>query len=187
MHFVWEWDDGGHAKMIQEGLFPNSLIPSTSLKQWLKPGFIVRALEPNDYNKGFLKVLAMLTTVGSMTKIEFMERYNYFKAHNHEYFTIVIEDVEKSVIVAAGTILVERKFIHNCGLVGHIEDIVSHSDYRGLNLGRIIIEALKGIGKAVGCYKIILDCSDKNVAFYQKCGFEKKEYEMVWYIQSSKL
>lgn len=172
---------------IQQGLFPNSLIPTNTLKPFLKPGFIVRALEPMDYNKGFLKVLAMLTTVGSMSKDEFMDRYNYFKAHNHEYFTIVIEDLQKSVIVGAGTILVERKFIHNNGIVGHIEDIVTHSDYRGLNLGRIVIETLKGIGKTVGCYKIILDCSEKNVAFYQKCGFEKKEFEMVWYIPSSKL
>jgi glucosamine-phosphate N-acetyltransferase len=172
---------------IQQGLFSNSLIPSVSLKQWLKPGFIVRALEPMDYDKGFLKCLAMLTTVGPLSKSEFMDRYNYFKAHNHEYFTIVIEDVQKKVIVGAGTLLVERKFIHSNGLVGHIEDIVTHSDYRGLNLGRIVIETLKGIGKSVGCYKIILDCSTSNVPFYQKCGFEKKEVEMAWYIPSSKL
>ena len=172
---------------IQQGLFSNTLIPSVSLKQWLKPGFIVRALEPLDYDKGFLKCLAMLTTVGSLSKSEFMDRYNYFKAHNHEYFTIVIEHVQKKVIVGAGTLLVERKFIHGNGLVGHIEDIVTHSEYRGLNLGRIVIETLKGIGKSVGCYKIILDCSTSNVPFYQKCGFEKKEVEMAWYIPSSKL
>ena len=68
------------------------------------------------------------------------------------------------------------------GLVGHIEDIVTHSEYRGLNLGRLVIETLKGIGKAKGCYKIILDCSEKNVAFYKKCGFAQKEFEMAFYI-----
>ena len=151
--------------MIQQGLFPNSLIPTEALKPWLKPGFIVRALEPQDYHKGFLNVLSMLTTVGTMSKHEFMDRYNYMKSHNHEYYTIVIEDSNKSTIVGAGTILVERKFIHNNGLVGHIEDIVTHSDYRGLNLGRIVVETLKGIGQSVGCYKIILDCSEKNVPF----------------------
>ncbi|OAJ42808.1 hypothetical protein BDEG_26219 [Batrachochytrium dendrobatidis JEL423] len=124
----------------------------------------------------------MLTTVGKMSKGQFMERYSYLKAHNHEYFTIVIEDTVKSLIVGAGTILVERKFVHNNGLVGHIEDIVTRSDYRGMNLGKLVIETLKFIGKKTGCYKIILDCSDKNIPFYVKCGFTQKEYEMVLYI-----
>lgn len=103
-----------------------------------------------------------------------LERFAYLKAHNYEYFTIVIEDVKNKKIVGAGTILVERKFIHANGLVGHIEDIVTHSDYRGLRLGYWVIETLKYIGESTGCYKIILDCSDKNVPFYEKCGFTKK-------------
>ena len=66
--------------------------------------------------------------------------------------------------------------------MGHIEDIVTHTDYRGLNLGKLVIETLKYIGKQVGCYKIILDCSEKNIPFYKKCGFSQKEFEMVLYI-----
>jgi GNAT superfamily N-acetyltransferase len=68
----------------------------------------------------------------------------------------VIEDVAKSRIVGAGTILVERKFVHHNGLVGHIEDIVTHSEYRGHNLGRMVIETLKFIGEQTGCYKSML-------------------------------
>ncbi|TPX57982.1 hypothetical protein PhCBS80983_g03462 [Powellomyces hirtus] len=89
---------------------------SQDVQNQLKQGFIVRPLEPSDYEK---------------------ERYAYLKAHNHEYFTIVIEDTQKQLIVGAGTILVERKFVHLNGLVGHIEDIVTRSDYRGLNLGKL--------------------------------------------------
>lgn len=77
----------------------------------------------------------------------------------------------------------ERKYVHENGLVGHIEDIVVHKEYRKLNFGRYIIDQLKHIGEQVGCYKIILDCSEKNVPFYEKCGFEKKGYEMAWYIE----
>jgi glucosamine-phosphate N-acetyltransferase len=124
----------------------------------------------------------MLTEVGTRSKALFIgnpmiltaDRFSYLKAHNHEYFTIVLEDTAKSKIVGSGTIFVERKFVHSNGLVGHIEDIVTHKDYRGLNLGKLIIETLKVIGKRTGCYKIILDCSDKNVPFYQKCGFTQK-------------
>ena len=33
--------------------------------------------------------------------------------------------------------------------------------------------------REAGCYKVILDCSDSNVKFYEKCGFQKKEVQMV--------
>ncbi|KAJ3164910.1 Glucosamine-phosphate N-acetyltransferase-like protein [Geranomyces variabilis] len=158
---------------------------SQDVQAQLKPGFVVRPLEPGDYEKGFLDVLSQLTTVGKMSKGLFMERYSYLKAHNHEYFTIVIEDTKRQLIVGAGTILVERKFVHMNGLVGHIEDIVTHSEYRGLNLGKLVIETLKYIGKMTGCYKIILDCNDKNIPFYEKCGFAHKEFEMVLYIDEN--
>lgn len=46
-----------------------------------------------------------------------IDRFAYLKAHNYEYFTIVIEDTAKGLIVGAGTILVERKFVHHNGLV----------------------------------------------------------------------
>lgn len=30
-----------------------------------------------------------------------------------------------------------------------------------------------------GCYKVILDCSEANQAFYEKCGLTRKEVQMV--------
>ena len=105
------------------------------------------------FHIGFLKVLSQLTTTGNITRSEFNNRFDYLKQHNHEYFTIVIEDLVNQKIVGAGTIFVERKFIHHNGLVGHIEDIVTDSACRGLNLGKIIIESLKYIGEKTGCYK----------------------------------
>ena len=48
-----------------------------------------------------------------MPKSDFLERFNYLK--KHDYFTIVIEDESKKMIVGAGTIFIERKFIHHNG------------------------------------------------------------------------
>lgn len=45
-----------------------------------------------------------------------------------------------------------------------------------------IIEALKALAVRVQCYKIILDCAEHNVAFYKKCGFTRKEVQMVTYL-----
>ncbi|KAJ3366745.1 Glucosamine-phosphate N-acetyltransferase-like protein [Allomyces javanicus] len=167
-------------------LFNPDLI-DRAVNDHLPAGFLLRPLEITDYDKGFLTALSHLTVVGEIDKAAFVDRFAYLKAHAHEYFTIVIEDLKTQRIAAAGTVLVERKFIRNLGLVGHIEDIVVHENYRGLQFGRYIIDALKSIGKNVGCYKIILDCSEKNVPFYVKCGFERKEVEMVWYIPKAKL
>lgn len=33
---------------------------------------------------------------------------------------------------------------------------------------------------------VILDCSEKNVPFYEKCGFKQKEVEMAWYVPQEK-
>lgn len=56
-------------------------------------------------------------------------------------------------MVAAGTIFVERKFVHKNGLVGHIEDIAVDGNQQGKKLGLRIIQALKFIGAQRGCYK----------------------------------
>ncbi len=31
----------------------------------------------------------------------------------------------------------------------------------------------------MGCYKVILDCAEANVSFYEKCGLTRKEVQMV--------
>jgi glucosamine-phosphate N-acetyltransferase len=78
-------------------LFTPSLI-SPSVTQSLKPGFVVRPLRSDDYDKGFLECLAMLTTTGKMPKKDFLgkfeltaDRFQYLHAHNHEYSFIYFD------------------------------------------------------------------------------------------------
>lgn len=51
----------------------------------------------------------------------------------------VFEDTNKGVVIGAGTLLVENKFIHACGRVGHVEDIVVDKAYRGYKLGAMYV------------------------------------------------
>ncbi|KAI8091731.1 acyl-CoA N-acyltransferase [Thamnidium elegans] len=171
--------------MSEVSLFESDLL-SPEVQSLLPPGYTLRALRSNDYERGFLKVLEVLTEVGNHTKQEFDEQFNYLKKHSHEYHTITITEDAKDQVVAVGTILVERKFVHKNGLVGHIEDIAVNNNQQGKKLGLRIIQALKFIGAKRGCYKVILDCSEKNVPFYQKCGFTQKEVEMAWYVPEVK-
>lgn len=101
------------------------------------------------------------------------------------YFPCVITD-STGTIIAAGTLILERKFIRNCGLVGHVEDIVVDSSQRGKNLGKILLQILKDLAVKMGCYKVILDCEESKVQFYEKCGFTEKGRQMAFYTTKPK-
>lgn len=45
-----------------------------------------------------------------------------------------------------------------------------------------VIAALVAYADSQGCYKVILDCSDDNATFYEKCGFKRKEVQMVSHV-----
>ena len=82
-------------------------------------------------------------------------------------------------IVGSITVLIEEKLIHNYSKVAHIEDVVVDESMRGFGLGKKLLEIAES--ECDGCYKIILDCSNENVKFYEKCGYEWKGNEMARY------
>jgi glucosamine-phosphate N-acetyltransferase len=159
-----------------EYLFHPSLIPSF-VTQELPEGYKIRPLVASDYNRGVLDVLRVLTTVGDISEHTFQAQFDYWLKRNDTYFTLVILN-ERDMVVAVGSVVVERKLIHECGLVGHIEDIAVGRSEQGNKLGLRIIHALTEIGKSQGAYKIILDCSEHNVPFYEKCGYSKSGCQM---------
>ena len=76
---------------------------------------------------------------------------------------------------------IETKIIHNFGKVAHIEDVIVDNTYRGKGLGKMLVQKCIDYAQKLDCYKIILNCSDENIPFYEKCGFSKKENEMTLY------
>jgi len=173
--------------IFQELTNSQQIIETTEIVQKLKikeeeldQGLTVRELQEEDFHKGFVELLAQLTSVGSMSFEAFSERFKEIQK-NEDQVVIVIENVERRRIVAAGTLLVERKFIHEGGTVGHIEDIVVDETERGKQLGKRIVERLRITGEMAGCYKVILDCKETLVSFYEKCGFTKNAVQMAWY------
>ncbi|UQC89296.1 acetyltransferase [Colletotrichum lupini] len=170
--------------MAEAGLFTDDLV-SPTVAAALPEGYIVRALRQSDYNTGFLDCLRVLTTVGEIGEAQFAERYQWL-SKSDGYYILVIEDTNTKTVVGTGALIVERKFIHNLGLVGHIEDIAVAKDQQGKKLGLRIIQALDFIAAKVGCYKSILDCSEANEGFYVKCGFRRAGLEMAHYYEGDK-
>ncbi|KAL8465874.1 hypothetical protein ACS0TY_035117 [Phlomoides rotata] len=141
----------------------------------------VRKLEITDKEKGFISLLQQLTACDSISDKAFEERFWEITKYGDDHLICVVEDKNSGRIVATGSVFIERKFIRNCGKVGHIEDVVVDSSVRGKHLGTKIIEYLSDHTRSVGCYKVILDCSSENKPFYERCGFKQKEVQMVKY------
>lgn len=142
----------------------------------------LRPLEAKDLTEGaFLSVLGELTTVGSVPPSVLLERLAYMRTLPDTYFPVVLVKKDGPGIIGTATLFIERKFIHECGAVGHIEDVVVSRAARGGGYGRLLVEHLTSIAQQHRCYKVILDCDDKNVAFYERCGYQRKGAQMARY------
>jgi glucosamine-phosphate N-acetyltransferase len=84
-------------------------------------------------------------------------------------------------IVASGTIIIEPKIIRGGRNVGHIEDIVIRSSYRGYKISQDILDLLNIEAREKNCYKVILNCEKSIKQVYSKSGFEEKGIQMAIY------
>ena len=146
----------------------------------IQKDLLFRKIEKDDFNKYYLQLLQHLSII-QPNEIS-IQQFNHFVENlttNHSIF--IIEDTSSQSIIGSITLLIEDKIIHNMGKVGHIEDVVVHPAYRGQQLGKILVEKVIEIAKQMNCYKVILDCQDKNKVFYEKCCFEHKGNQMSKY------
>ena len=81
-------------------------------------------------------------------------------------------------VVATSSVLVESKFLHCGSRVGHIEDVVVDKEVRGSGLGQKIVQHCIDHARNSGCYKVQLNCSNKNVPFYINNGMYVNEQSM---------
>ena len=121
-------------------------------------GLVLRPLCLEDYDHGYLSLLSQLTSVGEISREEWEARWHQLRDSNSTYYVIVLEDRSLARVVGAATLVRERKFIHNCGSVGRLEDVVVSDDYRGRQLGKLLVTTASLLAVKLGCYKVnILD------------------------------
>lgn len=112
-------------------------------------------------------VIKMLQEISSFEpkKSERQEIFSEFISQsNVSGFVYLLENT----IVGYGSLVFETKI--RGGRVGHVEDIVVNSKYRGKNIGLKIIHHLIEESKKRKCYKVSLVCKEHNTIFYEKCG-----------------
>lgn len=136
---------------------------------------IIRELRKEDLWKGFLISLDSLKLASNIEKSKADDIFE--KINSNPDHIIAVAEIDGK-IVGSTTLLIEQKFIHDGGLVGHIEDVVVSKEHQGQKIGEKIMKYLIEVSKKRGCYKTILDCTDDVKPFYEKLGFKQVANEL---------
>jgi glucosamine-phosphate N-acetyltransferase len=127
--------------------------------------FVIRDLQESDFDNGFLEALEALTDVG-LSAAQARDLYRGWPPDQHVYVAVCQERV-----VGTASLLVERKFIHAGGRVGHLEDVAVGRAGQFHGVGTALVRHAVEQARRFGCYKVILDCADAVVGFYERLGF----------------
>ncbi len=137
--------------------------------------FKIREIKEKDIDNGFFETLSNLSAVGDIANNKTLAIETIKKIEeNSNYIIMVAEEIQSKQIIGTATLFIEQKFIHSGGKAGHIEDVATRKGHEGKGIGKQIIKRLIERAKEKGCYKIILDCDEKIINFYEKAGFKKK-------------
>jgi glucosamine-phosphate N-acetyltransferase len=131
---------------------------------------IIRDVNENDFNI-MKKLIGQLSVVSDYSKEQFK---NFLDKNNKKIFIFEMNNN----IIGTGSLILESKISHDFKNVAHLEDIVVDKNFRGKGYGKYIINYLIQYAKKNNCYKVILNTDEKNLKFYEKCGFKKTNLEM---------
>ena len=141
----------------------------------------IRPLKDTDYEAGYLELMGQLSdTIDINSKTQFTKMLSNIKKNDNHYI-FVVEDTSNGRVVANVTLLVEPKFIRSGRNVGHVEDVVVHSDYRGKKIGVLLLKYVSEVAMDKNCYKCILDCKHELLSFYKASGFSHSAIQMSKY------
>ena len=132
------------------------------------PEIIIREVEEDDLKNGFLESLDFLKKASNIDKNKAKEILKKIKQNPNHIIHVAIDGKK---IVGTTTLFIEQKFIHDGGLVGHIEDVVVRKDYEGRGIGMKLVISLLDVAQQRKCYKTILNCEDSLKQFYEKNWF----------------
>ena len=132
---------------------------------------IIREIEYEDIDKGFLEVLENLFS----PYLDNTNAKNILRKiiSNPLHKIFVAYDELNNKIVGTTTLFIEPKFINKGMQVGYIEDVSVRKGYEGLGIGsKLVTYATTYAISIEGCRKVLLYCSEKTKPFYEKLGYQ---------------
>lgn len=183
-------DVGENHPNLSEFLFPPSMVEdavSGVVEDASQLSYCIRPLRLSDIDDEYLDLLDTLAAASSRPLLGayqnlFMEMK---KDYHSTYYIIVVEDLESHHVIGTATLFLERKFLRGKGICGHIEEVIVHPDHQRKAIGKLMVLTLIKLAFSLNSYKVILDCSDSNVGFYEKCGLSRAGIEMKKYASHS--
>ena len=144
-------------------------------QQIIKKSMIIRELQESDFDNGFFETLNEFRCISGLEYIKSPEILG--EINNNEFHRIIVA-IKNDKVVGCLTILIERKFIHNCGTVLHLEDLIVRKEFRNQHIAEKLVNNSVKYAKKYGAYKILTDCKDQLIPFWEKCGFKSNENAM---------
>ena len=135
----------------------------------------IRKLQRKDIYNGFLLSLDSLRKSSHIKPKKANAIFNKISKNPHHVIYVAIEN---SKIIGAASILIEQKFIHDGGKVGHIEDVAVRKEFQGKGIGKKIVNALLKYAEKQGCYKTFLIVQMNLIPFYENIGFKRYSNSM---------
>ncbi len=127
-------------------------------------------MNATDLRRGFLAALGALKPA-ELTDEQAVEIFRRRMRARVRTYVALMDDR----VAGTASLLIEPKFIHNGSAVGHIEDVAVHMAYQHHGVGAALVHHLLEDCRQAGCYKVILDCEDHVIPFYEKLGFRRWE------------
>ncbi len=143
--------------------------------------FIIRCIQLDDIDRGaYLEVLESLIPPDIDKKNAKKILRQIMKNPSHKIFVAEMQtkrdknkNNKKKMIVGTTTLLVEPKFISKGIRIGYIEDVSIKKGYEGLGIGsQLVSYVTKNALSVQGCRKVLLYCSSRTTAFYEKLGYK---------------
>ena len=131
----------------------------------------IRKIRKDDINRGLVE------TYKEHWPITNIDESLFDKVVDNDNLIFVAED--KGEIIGSIILHLQQKFIRDGGLASFIEEVIVRKEYRGKGIGEMLVSKAIEKAKELGCYKVILQCSDENVKFYEKCGLSKFKYNVM--------
>jgi glucosamine-phosphate N-acetyltransferase len=136
---------------------------------------VIRDLQEADLSRGLSDTLASIAEVGLTVEQlrEVMNERNRLGTH-----TYVALDSATNEVVGTASLVLERKFIHRGGRVGHVEDVSVRKGFRGQGIATALVRHAVSEARRLGCYKVILNCFEQLASLYASLGFRKHDIGM---------
>ncbi len=132
------------------------------------PRVEIRQMNATDLKNGLLETLSALGDVG----LSYEEAVAVFQRRLRDKVLTYVMLVDGRVVGTASLVL-EQKFLHQGGFVGHLEDVAIRKDLQNRGIGAALIKTLLAESQRLGCYKVVLQCVPDRMPFYERAGFRE--------------